>query len=339
METLGERNRERTGQTPPPSEVVTPWATGFVEESSAYIRRVCGPHVPGAVVEAAVADVARICRDGPPTAGALGRVRDILRAAALDEAERATRRPGARLGRLARRGRGCVDVPGLLRERAYGRLSTSELVSLYQRLDCCPDCAQLTGRFDGAEWHLQRALVSQRAATAGFDGSFATTGPVGSAAGAVEAPPADFPFTDGLAAAEGLPAPTRPGSPDREAPSPGRLVPPGPSTAIRRQGQVRRSQRMIGRLAAVLILLGVGAAVVSATLNSRASPPGRITPTIREPLPVPLPRSPARAGAPTGVTGSGLVLGSTLAPPDLLSPVAPPESAALARTVVGSRLP
>ncbi|MEA2298002.1 MAG: hypothetical protein QOF77_938 [Solirubrobacteraceae bacterium] len=123
--------------------------------------RVCGPDVAGELVERTAAEVAQVAGDGdrPGPAETVARVRETVRAAALEEARRSTGRIGARLRRAAHLRAGCAGVPGLLRERASGRLSAAETVALYRRLDRCSECARLTGRLDAAEWHFYQAVT------------------------------------------------------------------------------------------------------------------------------------------------------------------------------------
>ncbi len=158
MEKLGDRSPDRMAETTSPT--ATDGDRPFAAESRRYILRVCGPRVPARVIERAVADVAAVSGAGrrPPGPGTLGRIRAALRDAALTEAERSAGRLGTRLRRLAALHVRCASVPALLRQRASGELPAAEVVALYKRLDRCPFCAELTGRLDAAEWHLQQEL-------------------------------------------------------------------------------------------------------------------------------------------------------------------------------------
>lgn len=57
METLGERIRDRTSGTAQQIEPGQPWGERCAEQARAYMRRVCGPDVPGDVVAAMLAEV------------------------------------------------------------------------------------------------------------------------------------------------------------------------------------------------------------------------------------------------------------------------------------------
>ncbi|MCA1690051.1 MAG: hypothetical protein LC720_06335 [Actinobacteria bacterium] len=129
-------------------------------EARAYVVGVCGPGVSAGVVERAQAEVARAGEGrGPGSPEAVASVREALRDVALGEAERVATGLGRRLRRLAHRRVGCAKVPGMLRDRAAGRLSARDVHVLYHQLDHCHECAQLTGRLDAAEWHLHYALT------------------------------------------------------------------------------------------------------------------------------------------------------------------------------------
>jgi hypothetical protein len=133
-----------------PSSTAPGDADGPATELAVYVRRVLGPEAPPRAAEAALAEIGPIDGDRPLDGATARRARDVVLRAVARERSGLT----SRLGRLGRLHFGCGRVPELLAARADGGIGTGEVTRLYHHLDECPECAELTSRFDAAEWQL-----------------------------------------------------------------------------------------------------------------------------------------------------------------------------------------
>ncbi|MGI8802743.1 MAG: hypothetical protein ACR2KV_11315, partial [Solirubrobacteraceae bacterium] len=135
-----------------------PGSTGAPPSSSdaelaGYVKRVVGPGATPPVVERVVSEIAA---PADLDDAALERARD----ATLREVERVAASARRRLARLAKLRFGCGAVPGMLAARGSGRTTSADAARLHRHLDRCPDCAELTRRFDAAEWQLHSGPAS-----------------------------------------------------------------------------------------------------------------------------------------------------------------------------------
>jgi hypothetical protein len=124
-----------------------------------YIAGICAPKASRAAVADALARIARVNGYRHADGTATERVREAARAAALEQAGRASRGPSMRLRHIARGRFGHTKVPRLLHQRMAGQATAADLRWLYRTLEHCPDCGRLAARLDAAEWSLKLALA------------------------------------------------------------------------------------------------------------------------------------------------------------------------------------
>jgi hypothetical protein len=136
------------------------WAAACAEECRRHLWRITAAAPSHEAVERTVRAVSDVLdrTSSPPTSSDVEHVRAALRQAVLAEVERDGRTIRARLRHHGPLNRGCPRIPRLLGKRADGRLSVEEVAFLYARLDRCPECSRLVGRFDSAEWQLRFTL-------------------------------------------------------------------------------------------------------------------------------------------------------------------------------------